>query len=68
MEEAARICGLNRSTLTRHAIAGRLVTHLVGERRLVEERVLARFIDNGCRVSGKNAHGKFVLIWEGSGA
>jgi excisionase family DNA binding protein len=48
MEEAGGICCVDRSTLTRHAIAGVLRTHLIGERRLIDERDLAGYIDAGC--------------------
>jgi hypothetical protein len=57
MEEAAMICGLNRSTMTRHAMTGALRTHLVGERRLVDERDMARFIDGCYRRPGGDCKG-----------
>jgi hypothetical protein len=53
MEEAAPICGVHRSTLTRHALAGDLLTHLIGERRLVDEKDLAQFIEKGLSSAGE---------------
>lgn len=47
MEEAAQICSVHRTTLTRFARAGDLKTHMIGERRLVDEKDLARFIEKG---------------------
>lgn len=52
MQEAAAVCGVDRTTLTRHALSGALRTHLIGERRLVCESDLATFIDGG---SGREA-------------
>jgi hypothetical protein len=45
MEEAAGICSVHRTTLTRRATVGDLITCMIGERRLVDEQQLAHFIE-----------------------
>jgi hypothetical protein len=50
MEEAAGICSVHRTTMTRIALAGDLVTSMIGERRLVDEYQLEMYIE---RSSGR---------------
>lgn len=45
MEEAAEICAVHRTTMTRVALAGDLMTSMIGERRLVDEHQLALFLE-----------------------